>query len=159
MIPSETLRIIRAPLTCPAQVSESVWHKRTDVRHLRHPGRVRVPGEARRVVVDVVDLDDELGLALQRLVGLPVDGFGVEDVEGLLLSVQPLGGVDVPRIFIDLEEGPGPLPGEDVLHAAVASVRVGVKLWTNTGGVRSQVGGNRHAVLRWTLFYSMDKIL
>lgn len=69
---------------------------RTDVRHLRHGGHIRVPGEARLVVVDVVDLDDEIRFALQRLIGEAVDGFGVKDVVGLLLPVQPLGGVDVP---------------------------------------------------------------
>lgn len=69
---------------------------RTDIRHLRDSGHVRVLGEPRLVVVDVVDLDDELGLTLQRLVGEAIDGFGVEDVVGLLLPVQPLGGVDVP---------------------------------------------------------------
>lgn len=117
----------------------AAWHKRTDVGHLRHAGEVRVPGEARFVVIDVVDLDDELGLALQRLVGLAVDGFGVEDVEGLLLPVQPLGGVDVPRIFINLKEGPGPLPGEDVLDAAVSPVWVRVKLRTKTRWTSLQV--------------------
>lgn len=69
-----------------------------------------------------MDLDDELGLALQCLVGEAVDGFGVEDVVGLLLPVQPLGGVDVPRLLVDLEEAPRPFPGEDVPHASIPFV-------------------------------------
>lgn len=99
-------------------------HELTDVRHFRHSGRVDVLGEPRLVVVDVVDLDDELGLALQRLVGEAVDGLGVEDVVGLLLPVQPLGGVDVPGLLVYLEEGPRALPGEDVPHAPVASIAI-----------------------------------
>lgn len=102
--------------------------KRTDVRHLGHGGHIRVPGEARLVVVDVVDLDDELGLALQRLISEAVDGFGVKDVVGLLLPVQPLGGVDVPRLFVDLKQGARSFSGEDVLHAAISSVSVRMKL-------------------------------
>lgn len=78
-----------------------------------------------------MDLDDELGLALQRLVGEAVDGLGVEDVVGLLLPVQPLGGVDVPGLLVYLEERPRAVPGEDVPRAAVSSVRIGVKLRTN----------------------------
>lgn len=111
--------------------------KRTDVGHLWNPCHVRVLGEARLVVVDVVDLDDELGLALQRLVGETVDGLGVQDVVGLLLAVQPLGGVDVPRLLVDLEEGPRSLPCEDVPHAAVSSVPVRVELHRKTGRFKS----------------------
>lgn len=92
--------------------------------HLRDMGHVWVLGEARLVVVDVVDLDDELGLALQCLVGEAIDSFGMEDVVGLLLPVQPLGGVDVPRLLVDLEQGPRPLPCQDVPHASISSVSV-----------------------------------
>lgn len=72
-----------------------VNHFVTDVCHLGHPGDVGVFGEARLIVVDVVNLDDEVGPALQGLVGETVDGLGVEHVVGLLLAVQTLGGVDV----------------------------------------------------------------
>lgn len=74
----------------------NIQQELTDVRHFRDRGHVRVLGKSRLVVVDVVDLDDELRLTLQCLVGEAVDSFGVEDVVGLFLSVQPLGGVDVP---------------------------------------------------------------
>ncbi len=105
------------------------WWELTDVRHFRDSGHVRVLGESRLVVVDVVDLDDELGLTLQRLVGEAVDGFGVEDVVGLLLPVQPLGGVDVPWLLVYPEEGSRSLPCEDVPHASISSIRIWVKLW------------------------------
>lgn len=105
------------------------YEELTDVRHLGDSGYVRVLGESRLVVVDVVDLDDELRLALQRLVGDAVDGFGVEDVVGLLLPVQPLGGVDVPGLLVYLEEGPRPLPREDVSHASISPICIRVKLW------------------------------
>lgn len=100
----------------------------TDVGHLGDPGHVQVLGEARLVVVDVVDLDDELRLALQHLVGEAVDGLGVEDVVGLLLPVQPLGGVDVAGLLVYLEQSPRPVPRQHVLDAAVAPVGVRVKL-------------------------------
>lgn len=116
------------------------FEKRTDVGHLGHLGDVRVLGEARLIVVDVVDLDDELGLALQRLVGQPVDGLGVQDVVGLLLAVQPLGGVDVAGLLVDLEQRPGALAGEDVTHAAVSSVAVRVELQNKAKAF--QIGNN-----------------
>lgn len=100
----------------------------TDVGHLGDPGHVQVLGEARLVVVDVVDLDDELGLALQHLVGEAVDGLGVEDVVGLLLPVQPLGGVDVAGLLVYLEQSPRPVSRQHILDAAVTPVRVRVKL-------------------------------
>lgn len=94
----------------------------TDVGHLRDSGHVRVLGESRLIVVDVVDLDYELRLALQRLIGEAVDSFGVEDVVGLLLPVQPLGGVDVPRLLVYPKERPCSFPGEDVPHTSITSI-------------------------------------
>lgn len=69
-----------------------------------------------------MDLDDELRLALQRLVGEAVDGLGVEDVVGLLLPVEPLGGVDVARLLVYLEERPCSFSRQDVPRASVASI-------------------------------------
>lgn len=91
-------------------VSRLVFGVLTYVRHLGDSGHVQLLGKSGLVVVDVVDLNDELRLALQRLVSEAVDGFGVEDVVGLLLPVQPLGGVDVSRLLIYLKEGPCSLP-------------------------------------------------
>lgn len=83
----------------------------TDFWHLRDPGEVRVLGEARLVVVDVVDFDDELGVPLQSLVGEAVHSFSVKDVEGLLLSVQSLCGMDVSGLLIDFKQRPGSFSG------------------------------------------------
>lgn len=79
-----------------------------------------------------MDLDDELRLALQRLVGEAVHGLGVQYVVGPLLPVQPLGGVDVSGLLVYLEDAPGSVAGEDVPHAAVSAVGVRVELWTKT---------------------------
>lgn len=87
-----------------------------------------------------MDLDDELRLALQRLVGEAVHGLGVQYVVGLLLPVQPLGGVDVPGLLVYLEDGPGSVAGEDVPHAAVAAVGVRVEL--RTKAQRERGGSN-----------------
>lgn len=82
-----------------------------------------------------MDLDDELRLALQRLVGEAVHGLGVQYVVGLLLPVQPLGGVDVSGLLVYLEDGPGAVAGEDVPHAAVAAVGVRVELRAERAGI------------------------
>lgn len=78
----------------------------------------------RLVVVDVLDLDDKLGLGLQRPVRQAVSGLGTEHVLGLDLAVEPLDGVDVPRAVIDGEGGAGALARQDVLNGAVAFVHV-----------------------------------
>lgn len=85
-----------------------------------------------RVVVDVLDLDDELGRRFQRLVGLPVHRLGCQRVLGLLLAVQGLGGVDVARLVVDNEDGSGSFPRQDVLDVAVTRVHVRVKLSKET---------------------------
>lgn len=85
-----------------------------------------------RVVVDVLDFDDELGRRFQRLVGLPVHCLGRQCVLGLLLAVQGLGGVDVARLVVDDEDGSGSFTGQDVLDVAVARVHVRVELSKET---------------------------
>lgn len=100
----------------------------TNIGHLRHPGVVRPVQELWWVVVDVLDLNDELGRRFQRLVGLPVHRLRRQRVLGLFLAVQGLGGVDVTRLVVDDEDGSGSFPGQDVLDVAVARVHVRVKL-------------------------------
>lgn len=112
---------------------------RTDVRHLRYACPVDVFGELRLVVVDVMDLDDKLGLALQRHIGDLIDGLGTQHVEGFLLPVQPLGGVDVPRVLINLKQAPRSLPSENVPHTTVASVAIGVELQAQEHGTTLQL--------------------
>lgn len=93
------------------------------VRPVREPGLV---------VVDILDLDDELGLGLQRPVCQPVSGLSSEDVLGLDLAVQPLDGVDVARAVVDGEGGTGAFARQDVLDGAVAFIHVRVELWVHT---------------------------
>jgi len=78
----------------------------------------------RRIVVNVLDFDDELGRRLQGLVRVGVDDLGRQSVLGLLLAVQPLHGVNVAREFIDGEDGAGALARKDVLDVLAAHIQV-----------------------------------
>jgi len=101
-----------------------------------------------------VDLDVELGVGLQLQVGPAVQHLGVERVHGLLLPVQPLGGVDVAGLLVDQEEAAGPVARQDVLHVAFAAVHVGVKLKhtrpNGTDGNQARTRG-KVTVLKWFL--------
>ena len=103
-------------------------HTLTHGGHLGHGGAVRSFRELRRVVVDVLHLDDELGRGLQRLVRVGVGDLGGERVLSLLLAVQPLHGMDVPRHLVDGEDGAGPFARQHVLNPLAAHVQVGVEL-------------------------------
>ena len=116
------------------QTLSQIWKQGlTYWRHLRDTGRIRSFQEPGLVIVNVLDLDYELWLGLQRPAGEQVHGLGAQCVERLHLSVQALQGVDVPRRLVDGENGAGSLAGEGVLHYAVALVQVCVKLWGNRG--------------------------
>lgn len=78
--------------------------------------------EAGLAVVDVLNLDDELRLGLQQAVGGAVPGLSPQRVEGLLLPVQALHGVDVARQLIDQEDGPSALARDGVLDGPVPLV-------------------------------------
>lgn len=80
------------------------------------------------VVIDVLHRDDELGLRLLGLVGVSVDGLRLQDVEGLLLAVQPLQSADVAVILVNLKQVAGAFPRQHVLDGAVAPVRVRLEL-------------------------------
>lgn len=69
---------------------------RTHIGPLRHVSVVGLVQELGGVVVNVLDLDDELGRRLQRSVGVPVHRLSHQRVLGSLLSVQGLGGMNVP---------------------------------------------------------------
>ena len=73
-------------------------------------------------VVDVLHLDDELRLGLQKAVGGTVPSLGPERVEGFLLAVQSLHGVDVAGQLIDQEDGARALARDGVLDGPVALV-------------------------------------
>lgn len=80
----------------------------THRRHLGNSGCVRAIQESGLVVVDVLNLDDELRLGLHGLVGEPVQCLGSQCVVRLLLTIQPLGGMNVPSVLINNENGTCP---------------------------------------------------
>lgn len=84
--------------------------------------------ELRSVVVDVLHCDDELRLRLLGLVGVPVHSLRLQDVEGLLLAVQPLQHADVAVPLVYLKQVAGAFPRQHVLDGAVAPVRVRLEL-------------------------------
>lgn len=100
----------------------------TYLGHLRHSGEVGPVQKPGLIVVDVLDLDNELGLGLQWPVRLPVAGLGSEDVLRLNFAVQPLDGVDVACAVINGEGGSGALARQDVPDGAIAFVHVRVEL-------------------------------
>lgn len=100
----------------------------TYLGHLRHRRSIGSVQELGFVVVDVLDLDDELGLGFQRPVGEAVAGLSSQHVLSLDLTVQPLDGVDVARAVIDGEGGAGAFARQDVLDGPVAFVHVRVEL-------------------------------
>lgn len=84
--------------------------------------------KARLTVVDVLHFDDELRLGLQQTVGGSIPGLGPQCVEGLLLPVQALCGMDVTCQLVDQEDGPCTLARDGVLDGAVTFVRIRVDL-------------------------------
>lgn len=84
--------------------------------------------EAGLAVVDVLHLDDELRLRLQQAVGGAVPGLSPQRVEGFLLAVQALHGMDVARELINQEDGPSALTGDGVLDGPVTLIGVRVDL-------------------------------
>lgn len=99
-------------------------YTRTYFGHFRHRRLVGSVQKPRLVVVDVLDLDDELGLGLQRPVCQAVTGLGTEDILGFHLPVQPLNGMDVPRAVVNGEGGARALTRQDVLYGAVPFIHV-----------------------------------
>lgn len=96
----------------------------TDGGQLRHTSDGGAPPEAGLAVVDVLYLDDKLRFGLQQAVGLAVPGLSPQCVEGLLLPIKALRGVNVARQLINQEDGAGPLSRDGVLDGAVAFVGV-----------------------------------
>lgn len=98
----------------------------TDIGPLRHTADVHLLAELRLVVIDVVELDDELGLGLQSAARLFAHHRGSEDVQSLLLAVQAASGVQVAIILVDDKDGAGAFARQDVPNFAV--VLVGLEL-------------------------------
>lgn len=78
--------------------------------------------EAGLAVIDVLHLDDELRLRLQQAVGGAVASLGPQRVEGFLLTVQALHGMDVACQFIDQEDGACALARDGVLDGPVTLI-------------------------------------
>ena len=90
--------------------------------------RRRAPPGTAGVVVDVLDLDDELGLGLHWLLGAPFDGLRLEHVEGLLLAVQLAARADLARVLVDLEGVASSLSRQDVADAVAPAAVVRLQL-------------------------------
>ena len=74
------------------------------------------------IVIDVLHLDDELRLVLHWNVSVAVHGLRPQGVVSLLLAVQTFGGMDIPCVFIDGEDGGCALAGQDILHISIALI-------------------------------------
>lgn len=107
---------------------------------LGHTANVGAVQEAGLAVVDVLHLDDELRLRLQQAVGGTVPSLGSQRIEGFLLTVQPLHGMDVTCQLIDQEDGAGALARDGVLDGPVTLIGVRVDL-ERQGGRQGGGGG------------------
>lgn len=104
--------------------------------HFGNPCRVRAIQEFGFVVVDVLNLDDELGLGFHRLVGEPVQRLGSKRVVGLLLAIQPLGSMNIPSVLINNENGTCPFAWQDVFDGTISFINIRVKLVKNSCEMR-----------------------
>lgn len=95
---------------------------------LSHPGHVRSIQELGLVVVDVLDLDDELGLGFERQVGVSVSSLSSQCVVRLLFPIQAFGGVYVSGVLINGEDGHCSFAAQDVPHLSVTFIQVRVEL-------------------------------
>lgn len=101
----------------------------TYIGHLLHRSNVGVFGEFRLVVIDVMDFDGELRWALQVTARYFIYGFGAERVGSFLLTVQPPGGMQVARVFINDKNTARSLSCKNVPYSAIFSVLIRVQLW------------------------------
>lgn len=108
----------------------------TDVRPLWYGSRVDLLTEVRLVIVDVVELDGELGLRLQLLSRPLVDYCSFEDIKGLLLPIQAAGGVKIPVALVNDENVASSLARQNILDQAVSVVLVRLELQIDTHGTK-----------------------
>lgn len=108
----------------------------THGRHFGNSCGIGAVQEFGFIVIDVLNLDDELWLRLNGLVGEPVQGLGSKRVVGLLLAVQPLGGVNIPGILINNENGTCPFAWQDVFDGTISFINIRVKLVKNSCEMR-----------------------
>lgn len=108
----------------------------THRRHFGNSCRVRAIQELGFIVVDVLNLDNKLRLGLHRLVAEPVQRLGAERVVGLLLPVQSLGSMNIPRVLINNENGTCPFAWQDVFDGTISFINIRVKLVKNSCEMR-----------------------
>lgn len=100
----------------------------TNFRHFWDTGKVDLLGELRCVVIDVMNFDVELCVRLQLLICVAIQHLCVERVHCLLLSVQPLGGMNIPGLLVNQEKSACTFSCQNVFHIALTFVHVGVQL-------------------------------
>lgn len=113
-----------------------VWSGLTYRWPLSHLGSVWSIQELGLIVIDVLDLDDELGLGFQRQVGDSISSLSSQGVVGLLFPIQPFDGMYVSCVLIDGEEGPRAVAAQDVPHLSITFIQVRVELreWAEETG-------------------------
>lgn len=100
----------------------------TNFGHFWDTGKVDLLGKLWRVVIDVMNFNVELRVGLQLFIGVAIQHLSVQRVHGLLLPVQPLGGMNIAGLLVDQEQSAGSFSCQNVLHIALAFVHVGVQL-------------------------------
>lgn len=93
--------------------------------------------ELRRVVIYVLDFDDELGRWLQGLISFGINDLGRQRVLSLFLTVQSLHSVNVSCQLVDCEDGACTLTRQHVLDFLAAHIQVCVQLLPKeSGGIK-----------------------
>lgn len=109
----------------------------TNFGHFWDTSKVDLLGKLWRVVIDVMNFDVELCVGLQLLIGVAIQHLSVERVHGLLFSVQPLGGMNIPRLLVDQEQSASPFSCQNVFHISLTFVHVGVQLKEKNSSISS----------------------
>lgn len=124
------------PKPLKSDTAQQVHCLLTHRRHFRDPSGVRAIQEFGLIIIYVLNLDDEFRLGLHGFVGEPVQRLGSERVVGLLLAIQPLGGVNIPRVLINNENGTCPFAWQDVFDGTISFINIRVKLVKNSCEMR-----------------------
>lgn len=81
-------------------------------------------GKHRRIVIDVLHFDDELRWGFQGPVRGTVHSLGQQHILCLLFPIQALGHMDIACGLINHKHSACPLPGQQVLGAALTPVNI-----------------------------------
>lgn len=88
------------------------------------------------IVIDILNFDNKLRFRFHRLVGESVQCLGSECIIGLLLPVQSLGGMNIPSVLINNENGTCPFTWQDVFDGTISFINIRVKLVKNSREMR-----------------------